>query len=71
MNFRPARQMCFGLQPQCGLENELKACRLYVFCSAGSMKETIDTAKAKINEIATQIQRAEGYELRVGFVAYR
>ncbi|KAF5842478.1 hypothetical protein DUNSADRAFT_7088, partial [Dunaliella salina] len=44
---------------------------LFLLDATGSMKETIDTAKAKINEIATQIQRAEGYELRVGFVAYR
>ena len=31
----------------------------------------IDTVKAKISEIATQIQQADDYELRVGYVVYR
>jgi hypothetical protein len=31
----------------------------------------IDTVKAKISEIATQIQQADDYELRVRYVVYR
>jgi len=31
----------------------------------------IDTIKARISEIAMQIQQADGYELRVGYVVYR
>jgi hypothetical protein len=31
----------------------------------------IDTVKAKISKIATQIQQADDYELRVRYVVYR
>jgi|AntDeeMinimDraft_6_1070357.scaffolds.fasta_scaffold88695_1 hypothetical protein len=31
----------------------------------------IQTVKNKIVEVATQIQKSDAYDLRVGFVAYR
>ena len=36
-----------------------------------SCRTMIEAAKDKIKDVASQVQNAEGYLLRVGFVAYR
>ena len=36
-----------------------------------SSRDLINAAKDKIKDVASQVQSAEGYTLRVGFVAYR
>ncbi|KAF5830507.1 hypothetical protein DUNSADRAFT_14510 [Dunaliella salina] len=44
---------------------------LFILDATMSMQPVMDVTKSKIKEIATQIMKSDGYELRVGYVAYR